>query len=50
VLLPCLVTAFTLAREVSPQWTLKMMARQASAAIGFSVLIAWLGWGVMLII
>ncbi len=47
VLLPCLVTAFTVAREVSARWALKMMARQAAAAIGFSIVIAWLGWGVL---
>ncbi|SDR36626.1 nucleoside recognition domain-containing protein [Natronobacterium texcoconense] len=43
VLLPCLVTAFTVAREVSPKWALTMMARQMAAAIGFAVLIAWGG-------
>ncbi len=44
VLLPCLVTAFTVAREVSARWALTMVARQAAAAIGFSILIAWGGW------
>ncbi|ELZ33245.1 nucleoside recognition domain-containing protein [Halorubrum tebenquichense] len=43
VLLPCLVTAFTVAREVSPQWALTMMLRQAVAAIGFAAVIAWGG-------
>lgn len=43
VLLPCLVTAFTVAREVSTRWALTMMARQAVAAIGFAVVIAWGG-------
>ncbi|MFP9062580.1 nucleoside recognition domain-containing protein [Natrialbaceae archaeon A-chndr2] len=43
VLLPCLVTAFTVAREVSPRWALTMMARQAAAAIGFAIVIAWTG-------
>jgi Fe2+ transport system protein B len=43
VLLPCLVTAFTVAREVSTRWALTMMARQAVAAVGFSVVIAWGG-------
>ncbi|MCU4754348.1 50S ribosome-binding GTPase [Halobacteria archaeon AArc-curdl1] len=43
VLLPCLVTAFTVAREVSPKWALRMMARQAGAAIGFAIVIAWGG-------
>lgn len=43
VLLPCLVTAFTVAREVSARWALMMMARQAVAATGFAVVIAWSG-------
>ncbi|MFP8952396.1 nucleoside recognition domain-containing protein [Natrialbaceae archaeon A-arb3/5] len=43
VLLPCLVTAFTVAREVSARWALKMMARQAAAAIGFAIVLAWGG-------
>ncbi|MFA9427788.1 nucleoside recognition domain-containing protein [Natronorubrum sp. A-ect3] len=43
VLLPCLVTAFTVAREVSMRWALTMMARQAGAAIGFAIVIAWSG-------
>ena len=43
VLLPCLVTAFTVAREVSSRWALTMMARQAAAAVGFAVVIAWGG-------
>ncbi|RQG90932.1 nucleoside recognition domain-containing protein [Natrarchaeobius chitinivorans] len=43
VLLPCLVTAFTVAREVSLKWALTMMARQALAAIGFAIAIAWGG-------
>lgn len=43
VLLPCLVTAFTVAREVSARWALKMMARQAVAAIAFALAIAWVG-------
>ena len=47
VLLPCLVTAFTVAREVSARWALKMMARQAAAAVGFAVLIAWVGAGLL---
>jgi len=47
VLLPCLVTAFTVAREVSPRWAVKMMARQAGAAVFFSMLIAWLGRSVI---
>ena len=43
VLLPCLVTAFTVAREVSARWALKMMARQAAAAVTFAAVIAWSG-------
>lgn len=43
VLLPCLVTAFTVAREVLMRWALTMMARQAGAAIGFAIVIAWSG-------
>ncbi len=43
VLLPCLVTAFTVAREISPGWALKMVARQATAAVAFAIAIAWLG-------
>ena len=47
VLFPCLVTAFTVAREVSTRWALKMMATQAIAAVGFSIAIAWLGWALI---
>jgi len=47
VLLPCLVTALTVARELSARWALKMMARQAGAALAFSVIIAWVGWAMM---
>jgi len=43
VLLPCLVTAFTVAREISTAYALKLMARQAAAAVVFSVVIAWGG-------
>ncbi len=43
VLLPCLVTAFTVAREVSARWALKMMGRQAAAAIVFAASIARIG-------
>jgi len=50
VLLPCLVTAFTVAREVSARWALRMMARQAIAAVGFSIAIAWLGWGLLQVV
>ncbi|MFP8953777.1 hypothetical protein ACLI4Z_12530 [Natrialbaceae archaeon A-arb3/5] len=43
ILLPCLVTAFTVAREVSARLTVKMMARQVPAAIGSLITIAWIG-------
>ncbi|NEP55806.1 MAG: ferrous iron transporter B, partial [Symploca sp. SIO2G7] len=43
VLLPCLVTALTIAREQSLRFALGLMARQAIAAIGFSMLLAWGG-------
>lgn len=43
VLLPCLVTAFTVAREVSAGYAAKLMARQAFAAVVFSAVIAWGG-------
>ena len=50
VLLPCLVTAFTVAREVSVRWTATMMGRQAAAAIGFALCLAWLGRAVALVL
>ncbi|MCU4972642.1 50S ribosome-binding GTPase [Halobacteria archaeon AArc-m2/3/4] len=43
VLLPCLVTAITVAREVSIRFVATMLARQAVAAIGFALVIAWVG-------
>ncbi|MWV41590.1 nucleoside recognition domain-containing protein [Natrialba sp. INN-245] len=43
VLLPCLVTAITVAREVSWTFVATMLARQAGAAIGFALVIAWVG-------
>ncbi|GAB7018553.1 nucleoside recognition domain-containing protein [Halostagnicola bangensis] len=43
VLFPCLVTAITVVREVSSRFVLKMLARQAAAAIGFALCIAWIG-------
>ncbi|CAI49862.1 FeoB family transport protein [Natronomonas pharaonis DSM 2160] len=43
VLLPCLVTVFTVAREVSAAWAAKMVARQAAAAVVFALIIAWGG-------
>lgn len=43
VLLPCLVTALTIAREQSIRLTLRLMLRQAAAAVVFSLLLAWGG-------
>lgn len=43
VLLPCLVTVLTIAREQSPRFALFLMSRQAFAAIAFSVVLAWGG-------
>ncbi|QRV17268.1 50S ribosome-binding GTPase [Haloterrigena salifodinae] len=43
VLLPCLVTAITVAREVSVRFVAGMLARQAAAAVGFAFAIAWTG-------
>ena len=41
VLLPCLVTALTIAREQSVRFAVRLMVRQAIAAIAFSMLLAW---------
>jgi Fe2+ transport system protein B len=41
VLVPCLVTALTIARERSLGFALKLMARQAVAACIFSLVLAW---------
>jgi ferrous iron transport protein B len=43
VLLPCLVTALTIAKETSWRSTMRMLVRQASFAIGFSLILAWGG-------
>jgi Fe2+ transport system protein B len=43
VLLPCLVTALTIAREQSMRFAVGLLARQAIAAIGFSLVLAWGG-------
>jgi len=43
VLLPCLVTCLTIAREQGPAFALRLMSRQAVAAAGFSALLAWGG-------
>jgi ferrous iron transport protein B len=43
VLLPCLVTLFTIAREMRWTFAMQLCARQAAWAAGFSLLIAWGG-------
>ncbi|MEO1146992.1 MAG: nucleoside recognition domain-containing protein [Cyanobacteria bacterium J06638_22] len=43
VLLPCLVTALTIAREQSFKFALQLMMRQAIAAIMFALILAWGG-------
>jgi ferrous iron transport protein B len=43
VLLPCLVTALTIAREQSLKFALGLMLRQAIAAIVFTLILAWGG-------
>jgi ferrous iron transport protein B len=43
VLLPCLVTVFTIFREINVKFTLKLLLKQTVAAIVFSLLIAWTG-------
>ena len=43
VLLPCLVTMLTIAREQSKRFVLKLIGRQALAATIFTVLLAWGG-------
>lgn len=43
VLLPCLVTCLTTAREQGRTFALRLMGRQAVAAAGFSALLAWGG-------
>ncbi len=43
VLLPCLVTALTIARETNWSGTMKMLIRQAGFAMVFSMLLAWAG-------
>jgi Fe2+ transport system protein B len=48
VLLPCLVTCLTIARERSGRFALQLAGRQALAALAFTVVLAWataaLGW------
>jgi len=43
VLLPCLVTALTISREMSARFAACLLARQAVAAVAFSLLLAWGG-------
>ncbi len=43
VLLPCLATCLTIAREQGRAFALRLVGRQAVAAAGFSVLLAWGG-------
>lgn len=43
VLLPCLVTAWTIARERSVAMALRLLTRQATAAITFTIVLAWGG-------
>jgi len=43
VLLPCLVTALTIAREMSSRFAVRLLLRQAAAALVFSLLLAWVG-------
>ena len=43
VLLPCLVTVFTIAKEISWKFAAKLCARQVTWAAGFSMIIAWVG-------
>ena len=43
VLLPCLVTCLTVAREQGRAFALRLVGRQAAAVTGFSALLAWGG-------
>jgi hypothetical protein len=43
VLLPCLVTALTVARELSARFALGMLGRQAAFAIASTALLGWTG-------
>lgn len=47
VLLPCLVTILTIAREQGWNFAGKLVARQLIAAFVFSVLLAWGGYGIV---
>jgi len=41
VLFPCLVTAWTIAREQSWRFAARLLARQAVAAVGFTLILTW---------
>lgn len=43
VLLPCLVTLFTVAREMGTRFALRMVGRQMAFAVAFTLCIAWGG-------
>ncbi|MCC5850044.1 MAG: 50S ribosome-binding GTPase [Verrucomicrobia bacterium] len=43
VLLPCLVTLWTIAREFNSRYALRLCLRQVTAAAAFSLLLAWGG-------
>ncbi len=43
VLLPCLVTLLTVAREMRWQFAFRMLGRQVAFATGFALCIAWIG-------
>ena len=43
VFLPCLVTVFTIIREISWKFAVKLCARQIVWAAGFGMIIAWGG-------
>ncbi len=43
VLVPCLVTALTIARERSPGFAARLLARQGLAAVAFTAVLAWGG-------
>jgi Fe2+ transport system protein B len=43
ILLPCLVTLYTIYREMNLKLALKIIYKQVFAAITFSLLIAWVG-------
>ena len=44
VLLPCLVTAWTIARETGLRSAAKIVGKQAGFAIAFAIVLAWSGW------